>query len=39
MIPRRRQLLVGEADDHFTGAYFLLKKNLASPEDASEITG
>lgn len=39
MIPRRRQLLVGGADDHFTGAYFLLKKNLASPEDASEITG
>jgi hypothetical protein len=37
MIPRRRQLLVGNVDDHFTGAYFLLKKHLASAEEAAEI--
>jgi hypothetical protein len=37
MIPRRGQLLVGGVDDHFVGAYFLLKKKLASAEDAAEI--
>jgi hypothetical protein len=37
MLPRRRQLLVGGVDDHFTGAYFLLKKKLVSAEDAAEI--
>lgn len=37
MIPRRGQLLVGSVDDHFTGAYFLLKKKLVSAEDAAEI--
>jgi hypothetical protein len=39
MLPRRRQLLVGGVDDHFTGAYFLLKKKLVSAEDAAEIEG
>jgi hypothetical protein len=34
--PRRGRLLVGGIDDHFVGAYFLLKKELV-PEDASEL--
>jgi hypothetical protein len=36
MIPRRKQLLVGSVDDHFVGAYFLLKKEI-SPEESSEL--
>src|ERR1700752_1338682 len=28
IIPRRRTMLVGGMDDHFTGAYFLLKKEV-----------
>ncbi len=36
IIPRRRQQLVGSVDDHFSGAYFLLKKELA-PEESSEL--
>ena len=34
MLPSRRALLVGSIDDHFTGAYFLLKKELLPSEDA-----
>ena len=32
IIPRRRMVLVGSMDDHFTGAYFLLKKEILSHE-------
>ena len=32
MLPSRRALLVGSIDDHFTGAYFLLKKEFLSGE-------
>ena len=32
LIPRRRTMLVGGVDDHFTGAYFLLKKEILSHE-------
>jgi HEAT repeat protein len=32
MIPRRRTLLVGSVDDHFTGAYFLLKRTVLPDE-------
>jgi hypothetical protein len=32
MIPRRRTMLVGGVDDHFTGAYFLLKKEVLPHE-------
>ena len=32
IIPRRRTMLVGGVDDHFTGAYFLLKKEILSHE-------
>jgi hypothetical protein len=32
MIPRRRTLLVGSVDDHFTGAYFLLKRAVLPDE-------
>ena len=32
MIPNRRALLVGSIDDHFTGAYFLLKKEFLPSE-------
>jgi len=34
IIPRRRTVLVGGVDDHFTGAYFLLKKEILSDESA-----
>ena len=34
MIPRHRALLVGSVDDHFTGAYFLLKRELRPDEAA-----
>ena len=34
MLPSRRALLVGSIDDHFTGAYFLLKKELLPGEGA-----
>jgi len=36
IIPRRKQLLVGSMDDNFSGAYFLLKKEIAS-EESSEL--
>ena len=32
--PTRRALLVGSVDDHFTGAYFLLKKEVLPNESA-----
>jgi hypothetical protein len=34
MLPSRRALLVGSIDDHFTGAYFLLKKEVLASESA-----
>ena len=34
MLPSRRALLVGSIDDHFTGAYFLLKKEFLPTEIA-----
>ena len=34
MLPTRRALLVGSVDDHFTGAYFLLKKEVGPSESA-----
>ena len=34
MLPTRRALLVGSVDDHFTGAYFLLKKEVLPSESA-----
>jgi len=34
MLPARRALLVGSIDDHFTGAYFLLKKEITPGESA-----
>ena len=34
IIPSRRALLVGSIDDHFTGAYFLLKKEFLPGETA-----
>jgi len=34
MLPTRRALLVGSVDDHFTGAYFLLKKEVLPAESA-----
>jgi hypothetical protein len=34
MLPTRRALLVGSVDDHFTGAYFLLKKEMLPNESA-----
>lgn len=36
MLPSRRNLLVGSVDDHFTGAYFLLKKEIL-PGEANEL--
>jgi hypothetical protein len=36
MLPSRRALLVGSIDDHFTGAYFLLKKEFL-PSEAAEL--
>jgi hypothetical protein len=32
IIPRRKQMLVNVVDDNFSGAYFLLKKELSSAE-------
>ena len=36
MLPTRRALLVGSVDDHFTGAYFLLKKEI-TPNESAEL--
>ena len=36
MLPSRRALLVGSIDDHFTGAYFLLKKEFL-PSESTEL--
>lgn len=36
MLPSRRNSLVGSVDDHFTGAYFLLKKEVL-PSEANEL--
>ena len=36
IIPRRRQVLVGSIDDHFVGAYFLLKKEML-PDEIKEL--
>jgi hypothetical protein len=36
MLPSRRALLVGSVDDHFTGAYFLLKKEFL-PNESAEL--
>jgi hypothetical protein len=36
MLPRRSALLVGSVDDHFVGAYFLLKRELR-PDEAAEL--
>jgi hypothetical protein len=36
MLPSRRALLVGSIDDHFTGAYFLLKKEFL-PSEGTEL--
>ena len=36
MLPSRRALLVGSIDDHFTGAYFLLKKEFL-PGESPEL--
>jgi hypothetical protein len=32
IVPRKRQILVGDIDDHFVGAYFLLKKEMGADE-------
>jgi len=34
VIPQRRSLMVATVDDHFTGAYFLLKKEVLPHESA-----
>lgn len=34
IIPRRRAVLVGSVDDHFTGAYFLMKREVLLSESA-----
>lgn len=36
VIPNRRNMLVGSVDDHFTGAYFLMKKEIL-PSDSAEL--
>lgn len=36
ILPVRRSLMVGSVDDHFTGAYFLLKKEIL-PAEGSEL--
>ncbi len=36
ILPRRRQLLVGSVDDHFTGAYVFLKKEVGL-DDVDEL--
>ncbi|MFZ5882351.1 MAG: hypothetical protein ACOYYI_01055 [Chloroflexota bacterium] len=38
IIPQRRSMLVGSVDDHFTGAYFLLKKEIL-PHEGAELDG
>lgn len=35
-IPQRRSMLVNSVDDHFTGAYFLLKKEIL-PQESNEL--
>ena len=34
IIPQRRSMMVASVDDHFTGAYFLLKKEILPHESA-----
>jgi len=34
IIPQRRSMMVASADDHFTGAYFLLQKEILPQESA-----
>ena len=34
LIPQRRSMMVASVDDHFTGAYFLLKKEILPHENA-----
>jgi hypothetical protein len=36
IIPQRRSMLVSSVDDHFTGAYFLLKKEIL-PNESAEL--
>ena len=36
IVPRRRQILTGTVDDTFTGAYFLLKKEI-NPDESAEL--
>lgn len=36
VIPQRRSMLVSGVDDHFTGAYFLLKKEIL-PHESAEL--
>jgi len=36
VIPQRRTMMVGSVDDHFTGAYFLLKKEIL-PNESAEL--
>ena len=35
-IPKRGSLLVSNADEHFTGAYFILRKEI-TPDDIAEL--
>lgn len=35
-IPQRRSMMVASVDDHFTGAYFLLKKEIL-PHESAEL--
>jgi len=36
IIPQRRSMMVSSVDDHFTGAYFLLKKEIL-PHESAEL--
>lgn len=36
IIPQRRSMMVASVDDHFTGAYFLLKKEIL-PHESNEL--
>ncbi len=36
ILPQRRSMLVSSVDDHFTGAYFLLKKEIL-PHESAEL--
>lgn len=36
LLPRRRQMLVGSADDHFSGVYVFLKKEVG-PDSTGEL--